>query len=250
MEWTKRAYKKVSDPVVRFCVKWEISADAITFLNHYLTIFFGCFFFSRGEYVFGLLGLGVCVVNGFLDYLDGDIARATGNMGSFGDWIDTKADVIIQNIVMGAIGIGCFKMGMPLLWIILFYIGNSGNNLVGFSYNSKFGFSSGSGNELFREYMDAKRTPINIIFKNIIDPTASIYGLALITVRYWIALGIIFNIMPYCFVAITIIGNIRWFVMFILYGMYLKECNHFHIFNALSVLDEERKEFHELRKKI
>lgn len=250
MEWSKKIYKRVSKKAVSFCVRNEISADEITILNHILTLSVGCFLFSRGIYLAGLGGLGVCLINGFLDYLDGDVARATGKMGSFGDWIDAKADVIIQNAVMGAIGIGCFKMGMPLIWIVMFYIGNSANNMVSFYYNAKFGFDSANGNELFRKYMDAKRNPINILMKNIIDPTASYYGLALITVRYWIAFGIVFNVMPICFMAITIIGNLRWFFMFVLYGLHLKEVNHFHILKALSILDEERKEFHELRETI
>jgi len=249
-EWSKKLYEKVSKDSVDFCVRNEISADEITLLNHFLVLAMGCFLFSRGFYLAGLGGLGVCLVSGFLDYLDGDVAKATGSLSSFGEWIDSKFDVIIQNAVMGAIGIGCFKMGMPLIWIVMFFIGNSANNMVGLYYNLKFGFSSANGNELFRNYMDAKRNPLNLFFKNMIDPTASSCGLALITVRYWIAIGIIFNVMPFCFMAITIIGNIRWVVMFILYGMHLKECNHFHVLKALSILDEEREEFHELRKKI
>jgi len=250
IEWSKSLYKKISDKAVRFCVENKISADQITLLNHFLTLAMGCFLFSRGIYLAGLGGLGVCLVNGFLDYLDGDVAKATGQESSFGEWIDSKFDVVIQNAIMGAIGIGCFKMGMPLIWIVMFYIGNSANNMVSFYYNLKFGFDSANGNELFRDYMDSNRFIWNIVMKNIIDPTASFYGLALITVRYWIAFGMIFDMMPICFMAITIIGNLRWVFMFVLYALHLKECNHFHILKALSILDEEREQFHELRRKV
>jgi CDP-alcohol phosphatidyltransferase len=244
MEWTKIVYKKISRPIVWLCINAEITANQVTVVNHLMTLTFGCYLFSRGTYWGGILGL---LVNGFLDYLDGDIAQETGQTSKFGEWLDSGFDVIIQNAVMGAIAIGCFQMGLSLIWIILFFIANAGNNLVSFHYNNTFGFNSANGNELFRELMDKKRNLFNRFFKNLIDPTSSFIGLLWFTFRYFIVIGMIFNIMPACFILMTIIGNIKWFIMFSLYALHQKRNKYLFVVQILSFLDEERDEFYKLR---
>jgi uncharacterized membrane protein len=249
MEISRIIYEKTKFIPIRICQFYGITANQLTYFNHFITITLGCFAFSRGSYLWGLTGLMVMLVNGYLDYLDGDIARLTAGNSKFGEWIDSSFDVVIQNIVMGAISLGCYRIGMPLLWIVLFFISNSGNNLVAFHYNQTFGFSSSSGNALFRECMDKRPSVINIFFKNIIDPTSSTLGLGLLTFRYWIIVGIVFNIMPICFMTLTIINNIKWAVMFILYGMHLSQNKSLYVLMALAILDEGRNEFYKVRYK-
>ena len=249
MEWSKALYQSVSKPSVKLCRYFGITANQVTLFNHFITLTFGCWFFAQGEYLYGLMGLGVCLINGFLDYLDGDVARETHALGEFGSWLDSGFDVIIQNAVMGAISIGCFNMGMPVYWIALFFISNTANNFVSFNYNARFGFDSDKGNELFRSYMNRKDTFWNKVIKNIIDPTTSHKSLILFTYRYWIALGLVTNTMPICFMIMTIIGNIKWFVMFVIYALYLRGDKNIHVLMALSVLDEERAEFYKIRYK-
>jgi phosphatidylglycerophosphate synthase len=247
MEFSKKIYKKIGKRCVVECIKLDISANEVTLFNHILTLTLGCYFFSRGTYLGNISGLLICLINGFLDYLDGDLAKATGQQSKFGEWFDTGFDVIIQNAVMGAIAIGCFKMQMPLIWIVFLFIGITGSNFVSFHFNTKFGFDSANGNELFRNYMDKKPFGINRFLKNLIDPTASFSGLAFFTFRYWITLGVIFNIMPLVFIIMTIICNLKWILMFFIYALYLLEFKNLHILNALAVLDNERSEFYVLR---
>ena len=118
MEITKQIYKKIKNPFVDFCVKHEITANQITFLNHFLMLTFGVYFFSRGTYFNNLSGLLICIITGFLDFLDGDIAKATNTYSLFGEWIDSGFDVIIQNVIMAAIAMGCYKIRLPLFIII------------------------------------------------------------------------------------------------------------------------------------
>jgi phosphatidylglycerophosphate synthase len=246
-EWSKILYKKVSRPFVITCVYLGITPNQITLFNHFITLTFGCYFFSRGTYVDGLLGLAICLINGFLDYLDGDVARETQQSNKLGIWLDSGFDVVIQNAVMASIAIGCFKMGLPLFVVLLFMIANSANNFVSFNYNATFGFDSEKGNQLFRDYMDQKGTWINVFFKNLIDPTSNYYALVCFTYRYFISVGIIFNIMPYLFVAITVLSNLKWFVMYSLYAMHLRGDKNLHVLNALSILDEENDAFYSAR---
>jgi len=254
MEWSKKVYKKINQPALKFC-KWAgLSANQITIINHFITLTLGIYYFSRGTYLGWMIGLCVMVINGYLDYLDGDLARNDKNNNSeLGSWLDCGFDIVIQNAVLGSIGIGCIKMGMPFIWVVFFYIGNTASNFVSFNYNTKFGFDSYRGNELFRNLMSKsystrkKNSSLNIILKHLIDPTSSFTGLALLTYRYFIALGCVFNVMPYCFIIFTIITNIKWIVMFIIYSLYLKGNKNLHVLKVLSALDDERAEFFKLR---
>ncbi len=246
-EWSKTVYKLISRPFINFCLFFHITSNQITLINHFITLTLGCYAFSRGTYVWGLIGLGVCLLNGFLDYLDGDVARETTGNTKLGIWLDSGFDVVIQNAVMASIAVGCFKMGTPLFVVLLFMIANSANNFVSFNYNATFGFDSDKGNQLFRDYMDKKGTWINVIFKNAIDPTSNYYALCFFTYRYWIALGYVLGIMPYLFLCITFISNVKWFIMYALYAMHLRGDKNLHVLNALAVLDEERNEFYALR---
>lgn len=247
MEIPKKIYEKMKLPFLYFAVNRGITANQITIFNHILTLTFGCWFFSRGTYVSGLLGLGVMIVNGFLDYLDGDLARASKSNSQLGEWLDSGFDVIIQNAVMGAIAIGCFKQGMSLNWIVLFFIGNTAMNFVSFHYNSKFGFHSLKGNQMFRDSIREKPTTFNFILRDIIDPTSNWVSLVAYTFRYWIAFGIITGTMKACFVAMVLICNFKWIVMYVIYAMYLNGDNHLHVINILKRLDDEQEEFFSIR---
>lgn len=246
-EFPKIIYQSLRNPFIKFCVKHKITSNQTTLFNHFITLTAGCYFFSRGTYGGLITGFAVCLVNGFLDYLDGDLARETNQAGKLGAWLDSGFDVIIQNAVMGAIAIGCYKMGLPLIWVIMFFISNAANNFVSFNYNATFGFSSEGGNELFRNLMDQKRNPVNIFLKSIIDPTCGYVPLVLLTFRYWITLGAILNIMPFCFIVMTIIGNIKWIIMYTIYAMHLREDKYLHVLKTLSALDEERNEYFRLQ---
>lgn len=247
IEWSKVLCDKIDRPFVKFCVAIGITSNQVTLFNHFITLTVGCYGFSRGEYLWGLVALGVCLLNGFLDYADGKIARETTGNTKLGIWLDSGFDVIVQNAVMGAISIGCYKMGLSVFWVVMFLIANAANNYISFNYNQTFGFDSDKGNEIFRDWMDRKKNLINVLFKNIIDPTSSYPALIFYTFRYWIAVGMVFNIMPICFIVMTIISNFKWLIMYVLYALYLAGEKRLYVLQGLTFLDEESDEFYRLR---
>ena len=248
MEWCKKYYQeKVSTPLIRVLKKLHFTPNRITVLSHCITLTAGVYCFSRGTWIWNILGIGVMFVIGMLDYADGDLAKKTKTVSSLGVWIDSVFDVMIQNIIMGAVAIGCFKQGLGIVPIVLFYIGNTGNNLVSFYYNTVFGFESHEGSKVFRKYMDTRPSLWNRAFKNIIDPTASAVGLVMFTVRYFLVVGAVLNIMPIVFVVITVISNCRWIFMYIIFAFHLAENKKLWLFQALAIMDEERDEYYALR---
>ena len=97
-EWSKKVYNLIRLPFIHFCVNREITANQLTVLNHFITLVFGCYFFSRGTYSGYLLALGVCLINGFLDYLDGDVARQRNGNKELGQWLDSGFDFGVHRL--------------------------------------------------------------------------------------------------------------------------------------------------------
>lgn len=248
MEWSKRLYQQyISTPLVQPLKKHDVSPNQLTILNHIITLTLGVYFFSRGLWWGFLCGLGIMLINGILDYADGDLAKKNNRVTAVGDWLDSAFDVVILSCILAAIAVGCFKQGLPLSVIMLFFIGNTALNLVSFHYNKTFGFDSASGSELFRIYIDKKATWFNRLMKNIIDPTSSAVGLFMYTLRYWIVIGAILNLMPITFVIFTAICNVRWIIMYALYALHLMESRKLWVSQTLAILDPNRKEYHALR---
>jgi phosphatidylglycerophosphate synthase len=247
MDLTHKWYMKISDYVVAFFLWLGIRPNQITVFNIVMMLTAGVYLFSRGTWQGYAGGFGVCLISGFLDYADGDLAKKTGQVSELGKWLDSGFDVILQNIIMAAIGLGVVKQGVPVVVLALFFVGNTALNFISFRYNATFGFDSYNGNSLFRKYMDEKPTIINRFFKNLIDPTSSGIGLVMFTVRYWIALGAILNIMPLCFIIMTVRATIHWIVMFIIFSFHQCQYKKLWVSQALALIDAEREEFYAIR---
>ena len=225
----------------------RFTPNQITGFNLAFTILFGWLCFSQGTYLFNLLGFGVLLINGYLDYLDGDLAKSTKQFSVFGQWLDSGCDMIIQNIVMAAIAYGLCRTHALLIVAITFFIANSAMQVISLRYNATFGFDSHCGNALFRTYMDKKPNLFNKLMKNLLDPTASKIGFFLFTFRYWLVLGILFNQMKWAFIVITALLLFKVIIMHVIYGMHLLEYKKLWILQALAIIDEEREEYYKIR---
>lgn len=249
MDFSHTIYLKVSKPLVKCMVRLGITGNQVTIFNMFLTVIGGCYYFSRGTWKGYWIAFGIMAVSVVLDYLDGDIAKATKAVSKLGVWLDSFGDVIIQNAIMGAIALGCLTQGLKPVVVIIFFVANAALNVVSIKYNYTFGFTSYKGNSLFRELMDNKNTWFNNIMKNMIDPTASVLGLICWTVRYWILIGIFFNVMPFMFVVMAINHMFRALFMYWLYALYLTGSQKLYVLQVLAVLDPERKEYYSCRTK-
>lgn len=247
MEFSKRAYNLIRIPFIRFCVRKRIAPNQITIFNMLLVLVCVCYLLSRGSYVHNLWALGFMAISSIIDYSDGDLAKQTNAVSQAGIWIDTYSDIILQNAVMGAVSIGAYKQELPLIFIVLFFVFNSTLNLVSLQYNDRFEFSSYKGNELFRQFMDQKPTLVNRFFKSLVDPTYSRVALVCYSVRYWLIAGIISNQINIAFIVITLLTIFRSALMYFIYTFYLLGSKKLWLLQALSLLDDERKEFYAVR---
>jgi len=246
LEWCQWFYQKyLSKSALK--IFGRFTPNQITGFNLGFTLVFGWICFSQGTYLFNLLGFAVLLINGYLDYIDGDLAKFTKQFSVFGQWLDSGCDMIIQNVVMAAIAYGLCRMTSTFLIVaITFFVANSAMQIISLRYNSTFGFDSHCGNALFRTYMDKKPSLFNKTMKNLLDPTASKIGFFLFTFRYWLVLGILFDQMKWAFVIITALLVFKAVIMHIIYGMHLCEYKKLWIPQALAIIDAEREEYYKI----
>ena len=191
------------------------------------------------------ISLTLIIIWAILDYVDGDLARQTKSQ-TVSMWFDPVGDIILQNIIMAGIAIGAYsQIGIEL--ILIYFISNSGLNLISIYYNNTFGFDSYKGSSLFRKYMETKPTYLNRFLKNLIDPTSSALGIFFFTIRYWIAIGALRGNLAGPFIIIAYLTLFRWISMLILYGLHLQKYKKLWVLQALAIIDEDREEFYKVR---
>ena len=94
--WTK--------PIIKLIAKTGISPNMITLISFILGIGAAVLF----AFAYYLPGAILLAVSGFLDLVDGGVARINNRKSRFGAFIDWIADKYIDGIVLLGIGLSCF----------------------------------------------------------------------------------------------------------------------------------------------
>ncbi len=124
--------------IVRVVYKTRVTPNGLTYLNFVLGLL-AAFLFSRGEYLYFVLGGVATQLSAIVDCADGQLARAKDMCSSYGSHLDIFLDRITDFCLITGIGIGLYyattninllilgmlTAGLYLLQINLFYITNS-----------------------------------------------------------------------------------------------------------------------------
>ena len=92
-------FKKILSPIVKLAVKLNLTPFQITIIGLFLGIAAGVCI-AREMY---WLGLGLLISSGFLDLIDGGVARETNTMTVKGSFLDSTADRITDISLIGGI---------------------------------------------------------------------------------------------------------------------------------------------------
>lgn len=88
------------DPFAKFLLRIGISADSVTLIGALLACFISVAFISNGHFLLGGILLSLVGVS---DLLDGTMARISNSAGSWGAFLDSTLDRIVDGFVFGAI---------------------------------------------------------------------------------------------------------------------------------------------------
>ncbi|MBP3223165.1 MAG: CDP-alcohol phosphatidyltransferase family protein [Actinomycetaceae bacterium] len=83
--------QRVFGPLARLCVKWNISADAITISGTVLSVVLSLWLIPTQHFIIGSLLISFVVI---FDNLDGQIARLNGSPTKWGAFLDSTLDRI------------------------------------------------------------------------------------------------------------------------------------------------------------
>jgi len=130
--------RPVASLVVRAVFNTRVTPNGLTYISFFFGLL-GAFFFSRGEYLYLILG-GVCAqLSSIIDGADGMLARAKNMCGDYGANLDLFLDRItdfslLVGISLGAntyfknpnlLFLGVLTAGLYMLQINLFYLTKS-----------------------------------------------------------------------------------------------------------------------------
>jgi CDP-diacylglycerol--glycerol-3-phosphate 3-phosphatidyltransferase len=108
------AARKVStavlEPIARLLLKLHVSPDAVTVVGTLITCTAALVFFPRGDFIPGVLIIGLSVI---ADLLDGTMARLSGRAGPWGNFLDATLDRVADGCVFGALVLWAAATGNP-----------------------------------------------------------------------------------------------------------------------------------------
>jgi len=140
--WAHYVARPLSFYISLWCVKMGVKANGVTFVSLGFGLA-GCSFLVYGWHIVGAVLINIC---GLLDYADGNIARATGNVTEYGKRIDGASYLIITSLLFTCVGIGIGypAMGLAVALIrILRYAITYQHNLRGESAKTNIFYKAG-----------------------------------------------------------------------------------------------------------
>lgn len=149
-------------------------------------------------------------MHGYLDFIDGLVARSQGSQSIRGEKLDTGLDIMMQLAVLCALAFGIFRETQSPAWLVvgLFTVFAQGaSNFLGFEINHDFGFTSHSGSAEFRQRFQNSGHQTRLIAAMVAP--ASLTATMLLTVRYPLVFGAVLNLMPYAMLYIAISTMLR-----------------------------------------
>lgn len=91
---------KSIDPIASALIKAHITADQVTIFGAALATFVSAKFLAQGDFLIGGILLSLI---GLSDLLDGTIARLSGTAGSWGAFLDSSLDRIVDGAIYGSL---------------------------------------------------------------------------------------------------------------------------------------------------
>ena len=110
---TRAAYKKITEPMGKFFGKLNISPNTITMISGLFAIATATMYSLNGRVgtfqFWWLIGFALSIITGFIDVIDGSVARATGKTTMFGKVLDPVMDRFAEFCFLIGISIGIYS---------------------------------------------------------------------------------------------------------------------------------------------
>lgn len=208
---------KVSFKIATILVKAKIKPMTVTVFRFIVSAPLSWYFFSRGEYIYNVIGLFLYMALAILDWVDGEMAqlyKLSKQTAPFGRLIDHTSDRILMLIVLGSL----FYAGMNSLnnhvWTILtvsYYSVFLFLTVLLYEFDKMFGLDFERYPEIGRLMHGISRSPSitdKILFNLLYVHNNSLTRICF-THNYLLIIGIITNQLLPTFIFITFMHILR-----------------------------------------
>lgn len=222
--------EKIANVIAKMLVKAAIKPIFVTIFRFIITIPISWYFFSRGKYIYNIIGLLLYISLAILDWVDGEMARLyklPKETAPFGRLIDHTSDRVLMLTVLGSIFYAGMNSPDKNAWIILavlYYSTFFFSTTIHYEFNNTFGldFERYSGIEKQMNQISLHHSLSDRILLNLICVHNNSFTKFCFSVSYPLLIGIITNQLIPAFIFITIMYIIRSLGLFIIMYKALK----------------------------
>ncbi len=193
-DWFNMQVRKVAIPLSGWIAKnTQITPNQISFVAIIFKIL-SLIFFTIGGYWYRLIGVLCLICVGFVDHLDGKLARILNKTSMLGKWLDGGTDLVFLSLILLSVTIGLKAYTIGVFAVIAYPI----HFMVSYVFKADFS--------------DKLKTKIHLVKKE--SPLRTIYGGH--TVHQLLPLACIFNVPLLLLWFFAIFGNLFWIAMLVM----------------------------------
>ena len=216
--------RKISDSIFELIKKLNLDPNKIT--GYSFIIFVPLIFMSllNNGMIYNTISFVLLSIYTIIDMLDGNFARNQNKESEYGKEIDANLDYLYLLIVMVALSINSFYFFESKIIVFMCFISiifQSINSYFGLSFKYKYSVNEYSGKKNIKK---EKLSFSQQVLLNIVSPNRLPYS-SFFTLRYYLFLGIIFNLKPFILIPFALFSFIRSIILFFVYHWLLKKDN-------------------------
>lgn len=220
--------RKTSKIFVDLLARTDITPNQITLFRLLVSVPLLIYFFSRGEYLFNLLGVLVFSFLLLLDFVDGGLARKTNRTSALGLWLDEVSDIVIMSTIFLSIFYAALTSHSGWRWplvVVFFFFGIHSLALLQAEFGKRFDLGIHEYSKLRETLYKLEKNPsfIDRFYIGVLDVVGSPFFAFCFCIRYPLLVGIIINKILWAFTFIAVMFNVRFFLLSWLYYRVLRD---------------------------
>ncbi|MFZ5366159.1 MAG: CDP-alcohol phosphatidyltransferase family protein [Patescibacteria group bacterium] len=223
-------FLNIASKIAKIFLKIGIKPVQVTLLRFLIAAPLSFYFFSKGKYLYNVIGLFLYMAWALLDWVDGRLAKLVKlpkETKPLGKLIDSTLDRILMLIVLGSVFYAGAALTQKQIWVILaiiFYSSLFFLTVLLYEFDRIFGIEYNRYPEIEKEMRKISRKPntLDSFLINLLCLRSSPYRFCFM-ISYPLFLGIITNQLILTFIFITFMSNIRAVGIFFIMHQTLKK---------------------------
>ncbi len=236
--------RRFSVIIAHYCDRLCIFPNQITLFRVFILGSLSIFLFYSQSYVFNIIGLFVLLLSHFLDDVDGDLARNHDKKSELGKFLDGNLDAVLLNVIILTFVLKIFfewDSDILVLWGFFALFGVIMSTKMTAMFQASFDIDCVEGNEKIEQHLGTQPFDrMSTFIYGLLTPKTFLLWL-FSNFRYYLLVGVVFQIMPLCIGLYALAINMRWILLFISLAFFYKGLGKTRKLSLFSLFDILRK---------